>query len=352
MCSRRLLTNAAMVFAALAVLLGVGFGCGGSDSVRTVTTARAPANTGADAGAGAVELQKAYERVVQRVSPSVVQIQTEDGLGSGVVYDAKGHIVTNDHVLGDARTFTVTLADGAEHKATLVGAFSPDDLAVVRLTSGKPPAATFAADAAKLRVGQVALALGNPLGLRSSVTQGIVSSVGRTVSEGNGAVIAAAVQTSAAINPGNSGGALVDLDGRVIGIPTLAATVPELGGGQAAGIGFAIPSSTVRRIADQLIASGKVTDSGRAFLGVQVASLVSGDGVVVAEVTDDGAAEEAGIEQGDVILSVAGTEVAEGDDLSVRLAELRPGQTVPVTVQRPDGTKKTVQVELGETPSS
>jgi putative serine protease PepD len=335
---------------ALAVLGGLASvtGCGGSDTVKTVT-ASAPA---AAAAASAADLQTAYERVVQRVSPSVVQIESDDGLGSGVVYDADGHIVTNDHVLGDGRTFTVTLAGGAEHKATLVGSFSPDDLAVIRLTSGKPPAATFAADSAKLRVGQLALALGNPLGLRSSVTQGIVSSVGRTVSEGNGAVIAAAVQTSAAINPGNSGGALVDIDGNVIGIPTLAATVSELGGSQAAGIGFAIPASTVRRIAGQLISSGKVTDSGRAFLGVSVATLVSGDGVVVSAVTAGSAADKAGIERGDVIVSVAGTEITSGDDLSVRLAELDPGQTVPVTIQRPDGTKKTVQVKLGETPSS
>jgi putative serine protease PepD len=333
---------------ALALLGGLATlsGCGGSDTVKTVT-ASAPA-----AAASAADLQTAYERVVQRVSPSVVQIESDDGLGSGVIYDADGHIVTNDHVLGDGRSFTVTLASGAEHKATLVGAFSPDDLAVIRLTSGKPPAATFAADSAKLRVGQLALALGNPLGLRSSVTQGIVSSVGRTVSEGNGAVIAAAVQTSAAINPGNSGGALVDIDGNVIGIPTLAATVSELGGSQAAGIGFAIPSSTVRRIAGQLISSGKVTDSGRAFLGVSVATLVSGDGVVVSAVTAGSAADKAGIERGDVIVSVAGTDITSGDDLSVRLAELEPGQTVPVTIQRPDGTRKTVQVKLGETPSS
>jgi putative serine protease PepD len=336
------------VLAVLAGLAAVG-GCGRSEEVKTVT-ASTPAAPAAATARGAAGLQTAYERVVQRVSPSVVQIESDDGLGSGVVYDDDGHIVTNDHVLGEGRSFTVTLAGGAEHKATLVGAFSPDDLAVIRLDSGNPPAATFAADSAKLRVGQIALALGNPLGLRSSVTQGIVSSVGRTVSEGNGAVIAAAVQTSAAINPGNSGGALVDIDGNVIGIPTLAATVSELGGSQAAGIGFAIPSSTVRRIAGQLIDTGKVTDSGRAFLGVEVASLVSGKGVVVSAVTDDSAAEKAGIERGDVIVSVAGTEITSGDDLSVRLAELEPGQTVPVKLVRTDGSEKTVQVKLGETP--
>src|SRR6058998_762312 len=127
----------------------------------------------------------------------------------------------------------------------------------------RPKPAAFA-DSSKVRVGEFALAIGNPLGLRSSVTEGIVSSLGRTVSEGNGVALSSAIQTSAAINPGNSGGALVDLHARVIGIPTLAALDPELGGSQAPGIGFPIPSNTVKKIADQLIANGRVVRSGRA----------------------------------------------------------------------------------------
>jgi S1-C subfamily serine protease len=127
-------------------------------------------------------------------------------------------------------------------------------LAVVRLTGTTPPPAAFA-DSSKLQVGDLALAIGNPLGLASSVSQGIVSSTGRSVSEGNGVTLKSAIQTSAAINPGNSGGALVNLSDQVIGIPTLAATDPQLGGGAAPGIGFAIPSNTVRQVANQLIAA-------------------------------------------------------------------------------------------------
>jgi putative serine protease PepD len=142
----------------------------------------------------------------------------------------------------------------------------PGDLAVVRLADARPEPATFA-DSSKIAVGQFALAIGNPLGLQSSVTQGIVSSVGRTVSEGNGVTLPSVIQTSAEINPGNSGGALVDIQGRVIGIPTLAATDPEFNGAPAPGIGFAIPSSTVKSVAGKLVSSGRMPRSGRAFLG-------------------------------------------------------------------------------------
>src|SRR6202011_5414375 len=131
------------------------------------------------------------------------------------------------------------------------------------------PAAAKFADSSRVAVGAIALAIGNPLGLSSSVTQGVVTFNGRTVGEGNGVVLPDTVQTSAAINPGNSGGALVDIKGAVIGIPTLAATDPQLGGGAAAGIGFAIPSNTVKLIAGQLVSSGRVVNSGRAALGIR-----------------------------------------------------------------------------------
>jgi S1-C subfamily serine protease len=186
-----------------------------------------------------------------------VQIESGSGLGSGIVYDDRGDVVTNHHVVGSSKEFTVTLASGRQRKASLVGSFPPEDLAVIRLSGDAPAPASFG-DSAKLAVGQIAFAIGNPLGLRSSVTQGIVSSLGRTVPEGNGAVISSAIQTSAPINPGNSGGALVDLDAQVIGIPTLAALDPELGGSAAPGIGFAIPSNTIKRIAGQLIKTGRV----------------------------------------------------------------------------------------------
>jgi putative serine protease PepD len=197
-------------------------------------------------------LQQRFVRVVQTVSPQVVQIQGSRGLGSGVVFDARGDVVTNAHVVQGERQLVVTLSGGAHHPAAVVGADPAHDLAVVRLSGATPAPATFA-DSPSPQVGDLVLAIGNPLGLRSSVTQGIVSSLNRSVSEGNGVTLSPVIQTSAAINPGNSGGALVDLTGKVIGIPTLAALDPQLGGGQAPGIGFAIPSSTVRQVASRLI---------------------------------------------------------------------------------------------------
>lgn len=179
------------------------------------------------------DLQSTYQKVIKDVLPSVVQIQTGGDLGSGVVYDDQGHIVTNAHVVGDAKTFEVTTANSENVlTATLVYSYPEQDLAVVKLDKvpdGLRPAAF--GNSAKVAVGQIVLAMGSPLGLSSSVTQGIVSATGRTVSEGGsdggtGATIPNMVQTSAAINPGNSGGALVNLDGQVIGIPTLAATDP------------------------------------------------------------------------------------------------------------------------------
>ena len=201
-------------------------------------------------------VQKQFTDVVARVSPTVVQIQTTQGLGSGIVYDTDGDVVTNAHVTSGAKSFVVTLANGERHAADLVGADPANDLAVIHVSGATPDPASFG-DSSKVRVGDITFAIGNPLGLMSSVTQGIVSSVSRNVSEGNGVTLSQAIQTSAEINPGNSGGALVDLSGRVIGIPTLAAVDPEFGGAQAQGIGFAIPSSTVQRVANQLIGEGQ-----------------------------------------------------------------------------------------------
>jgi putative serine protease PepD len=290
------------------------------------------------------DFQEQLVRVVAAVSPAVVQVQTASGLGSGVVYDGKGDIVTNAHVVGSFKTFKITFANGT-YEGTLVGTFPANDLAVVHVKGTTPRPATFA-DSARLDVGDFALAIGNPLGLRSSVTEGIVSSLGRTVSEGNGVAISSAIQTSAAINPGNSGGALVDLRGEVIGIPTLAALDPQLGGAQAPGIGFAIPSNVARRIADQLIANGRVVRSGRAYLGVRVATIVGG-GVLVASVAPGGPAAKAGIKQGDVIVEIDGKPTPTADVLVSVLANLHPSQQVTVKLLR-HGKEITVRVKLGE----
>jgi S1-C subfamily serine protease len=198
--------------------------------------------------------------------------------------------------------------------------------------------------------------MGNPLGLTGSVTEGIVSAVGRSVSEppsasAPGTTIADAIQTSAAINPGNSGGALVDTSGQVVGIPTLAATDPELGGSAAPGIGFAIPSSTVTDIAGQIVRDGKVTNSHRAALGIAVETVVGNDGrpvgAGVVRVDPGGPADKAGIKPGDVITVVGGASVTDTSSLEAVLAKSKPGDTVPVQVNRA-GTTSTVKVTLGQ----
>jgi putative serine protease PepD len=340
----------------LPVLAAALAGCAGpsapSAAQGTPSLPSAPPAGVAPSGQAAT-LQQTFVDVVKRVRPSVVQIQTQEGLGSGIVFDSRGDIITNAHVVGSATTVMVTTADGKSYPGTSVGSFLQDDLAMVRVRSAgsaQLPAATFA-DSSKLQVGDMVLAVGNPLGLSSSVTNGIVSAVGRTVSEGNGVVLPDAVQTSAPINPGNSGGALVDLSGAVIGIPTLAATDPQLGGGAAPGIGFAIPSSTARDIGTQLATSGRVTSSHRALLGVTLATATDlfGNpiGVIVNSVATGGPADRAGIRPGDIIVSIDGQAVASAESLQEAIAGHQPGDRVSITVHRSDGNH-TLTVSLGQ----
>jgi S1-C subfamily serine protease len=334
-------------------------GCSGSDSPGPSDASAKPSGTTKQAApASGNDLQGDYQKVIKDVLPSVVQIQAASDLGSGIVYDDKGHIVTNAHVVGDGKTFKVTTSNSeTELTATLVYAYPEQDLAVVKLDKvpeGLKPARF--ADSSKVEVGQITLAMGSPLGLSSSVTQGIVSATGRTVSEnredgGTGATIGNMVQTSAAINPGNSGGALVNLDGQVVGIPTLAATDPNMGGGAAPGIGFAIPSSLVTTVAGQVVKKGKVTDSGRAALGITgrtvLGSSYQPDGVAVVDVNDGGAAQKAGIQSGDIITQINGTHVTTMVALAEQLAALKPGDKVSVAYTR-NGAENTVEVTLGE----
>ncbi len=284
--------------------------------------------------------------VIKKVNPDVVLIETDAGLGSGVIYDNKGDMVTNAHVVGTSTTFKVTLSNGKSYSGTLVGKYAPDDIAVVRISAPGLTPATFG-DSSKLEVGDVVLAMGNPLGLQSSVTEGIVSALSRQVSEPTGNTLPDVIQTSAAINPGNSGGALVDLSGQVVGIPTLAATDPQLGG-SAPGIGFAISSNRAKVIADQLIATGTVTNSGRAYLGVSITD--SAQGVLVAQITAGGPAAKAGIVAGDLILAVGGQSTPDSATLLQVVSKLRPGDTTQVQVQTSSGTKSTVTLTLGQLP--
>lgn len=342
---------------------GLAGGLGAGLYLSGATTAEHPASSATRGGAsqaasaparsslsGAAAVQAAFVSALKTASPSVVEITTSSGLGSGVVYDKAGDVVTNAHVVGDSKSFTVLLANGAQVRATLVGEFVPDDLAMVKLASPKGTKPARFADSSKLQPGDLTLAIGSPYGLAGSVTDGIVSSTGRTVSESEGVLLTDLIQTSAAINPGNSGGALVDLSGRVIGISTLAATSQS--GAQAGGIGFAIPSNTVRLIAPQLIKSGKVTSAGRAALGVSVgpATDAAGNpvGVYVSAVLPGGAATKAGIVPGEVITTIGGKAVGDVSEMQAILARYKPGAKVAVGLVTSAGTRSTVTVVLGD----
>jgi S1-C subfamily serine protease len=335
--STRLLALLGLALLAVAVIAGV-----------SLATGRDPSSPTARGTAAGTALQGSFVNVVRSVSPSVVQIKDQTGLGSGIVFNSSGDIVTNNHVVAGSTSFTVTTSTGKQYPARLVGAFPPDDIAVIRTSGAALRPASFA-DSSKLQVGDLAIAIGNPLGLRSSVSTGIVSAFRQAIPEPGNVTLPSVVQTSAAINPGNSGGALVGIDGRVMGIPTLAATDPQLGG-SAPGIGFALPSNLVTDIAGQIAAGGKVVDSHRAQLGVAVGE--TSNGVYVDSVTAGGPAAKAGIHAGDRIVSVDGTPTPTTATLSVTLAALKPGQRVPVTVASQSGARTTVQVTLGTYPGS
>jgi len=346
-------------------------GCSGSSHP---TGSAGPAAAGSSASSSSVSsasgspsgapnlmgLENAYIGLVHQTLPSVVEIRTSSGLGSGVVFDTQGDVVTNAHVVGGSKSFEVVAAGSSQSlPAALVGSYAPDDIAVIRVNGAKGLRPATFADSSKLQVGDIVLAMGSPLGLSGSVTNGIVSALGRTVSEPTGphspgATLAGAIQTSAPINPGNSGGALVDSAGQVVGLPTLAAVDPQIGqGGSAApGIGFAIASNTVKDIATQLVShNGQVLNSHRAALAITAVGLAdqSGQpvGVGIRQVLPGGPAAKSGLRAGDVIVSVDGKQVPDLATLSTVLAELQVGRQVPVVVER-NGTKLTVQVSLGE----
>jgi S1-C subfamily serine protease len=344
---------------AAAVIGGSGVAVGAATAAPAATTAvttSAPAVhlPAADGGARA-----SYADVVRQVLPSVVLVSTGEGLGSGVVLDRSGNIVTNAHVAGNASEFKVQVpGDAAPRSASLVGSYPPDDLAVIRVDdpSGLRPA-TFG-DSAKAQAGDVVLAVGNPLGLSGSVTSGIISATGRVVAEPAsdgraGATLPDAIQTSAPINPGNSGGALVTAAGAVIGIPTLTAAGSQ--GNQVQGIGFAIPSNLARDIAKQLIAEGKVTNSHRAAVGAQVGTVTGQDGTPagtgIVAVTSGGPADRAGLRAGDVIAAAGGTPTPDTQALAGVLAAAHPGEQLTLSVTR-GAQELTVKLTLGELPAS
>ncbi len=278
--------------------------------------------------------------------------QKQYGLGSGVIVTKDGYILTNNHVAENADKIEVVLSDGREFTAKLVGADKASDVAVLKINAHDLPSATLA-DSDKIETGDIVLAIGNPFGIGQTVTMGMVSATGRTsMVEGN--QYQDFIQTDAAINPGNSGGALVDVEGRLVGINT--AILSRSGGNQ--GIGFAIPSDQARRVMVSLVRDGRVV---RGYLGVLIQNLTPSladefklhdeHGALIGEVLPNGPAGKAGIKPGDVVLRFDGKKIKDSNQLRLQVSETAPGTKVPVEIFR-DGEKKSLEVALQELPSN
>ena len=306
--------------------------------------------------------------IAKETLPVVVSIDVTtpngSGTGSGVIVKSNGYIVTNNHVVGDASTISVTLADGQNTEATLVGTDPDTDLAVVKVnTTGLPVAAL--GRSSNLQVGDPVVAIGSPLGLKGTVTSGIISALNRSVDVPaeipgeRSVVLVNAIQTDAAINPGNSGGALVDRAGRVIGINSAIASLGSGLGGQGGsiGVGFAIPVDEARAVAEEIIRTGHATHP---FLGIsgdditpqtaQRFNLTTKQGALVLDVTAGGPADKAGIRARDIIVELAGAPITGMGDLIAAIRTHRIGETVSVTYVR-DGARHTVKATLRQKPA-
>lgn len=332
-----------VVAAALALGVGVGIGEG------VVSTGR-PVLAWAQGGAPLTTEQTVIQ-VARQASPSVVGVQGPPGSGSGVVIRRDGVLLTNYHVVGDARVVEVSLANGQRVQGTVLGRDPTVDIAVVqvRVPGQNLPAAPLG-DSDRLQVGQEAIAIGNPLGLERTVTTGVVSATNRSP---RGFEVGGLIQTDATIFPGNSGGPLFDSQGRVIGINTLTAVDPT-SAGVASGLGFAIPINLANDVAQQVLTTGRVR---RSFFGINyneidpyVAAqlgLPVQQGLIVMGVQPRSPAAVAGIRPGDLITRIGSTPITSAGDFQRELRSRAPGSTVTATVLRPGGTLQ-VTVRLGE----
>jgi S1-C subfamily serine protease len=365
--------------ATIALLVALGIGTGIGAAIATLRNASThPATIGAQSApvtavaSNVNTLQQTVENVAKVVAPSVVEITSvagnQEAIGSGDILTANGYIVTNDHVVDGFTSYTVTLSNGTRLQAQLVGQDPQDDLAVIKVSANNLQPIAFA-DSSRVTVGEFAIAVGNPLGLRESATFGIVSATNRTESEspdGPAAQLTGLIQTSAPIAPGNSGGALVNLQGQLIGMPTLGASTNQRNGSSSStSIGFAIASNEVKTVAQQLIQSGHVTSTGHAFLGIRgedvtpalaaADGLATQSGVLIAGFANDAAgqspAQQAGLQSGDVIVAVNGQSIGDSNDLASAIAGQQPGTQITLTIDR--GTSQlTIKATLGERPTS
>ncbi len=359
--------------ASLSAVIGAGAGVGSYAYLSDEATAGASTISVTTAAASqAPTLDGTVSAAAAKIQPSVVTITVQSGqsgdIGSGVVLDTEGHILTNEHVVaaaggqtgngqsqGGQTSITVTFHDGTTAKATVVGTSETNDLAVIKVDSVKDLTPAVFAQSDAVKVGQAVVAAGAPLGLSESITSGIVSNTARPVRSGNNDdAVYLAVQTDAAINPGNSGGPLVDLNGAVLGINSSIASTGSSSGSSTTqsgniGIGFAIPADVAVRVSSELISSGK---SVNAALGVTVggsdSDLSTATGVPLQSVTGNGAAAKAGLEQGDVVTRVDDFATTTADGLIAATRFYAPGTEITVTYTRDGGSSQTAKVTLGQ----
>jgi putative serine protease PepD len=345
--------------ASLSAVLGAGAGVGSYAYLTSASgAATSPISVSTLPAAQSPKLDGTVGAAAAKIDPSLVTINVQNGsgsgLGSGVVIDNEGHILTNAHVVdgaSDGGTITVTFGDGRTIPATVVGTSETNDLAVIKVDGGENLTPAVFAKSDSLQVGQTVVAAGAPLGLSESVTSGIVSNTARPVRSGsNNDAVYLAVQTDAAINPGNSGGPLVDLNGAVVGINSSIASTGSSSNAQSGniGIGFAIPSDVALRVATDLIDHGS---SKNAALGVTVGGTdseqPSGVGVPLQSVVSGGAADKAGLQAGDVVTKVNDFHTTTADGLIAATRFYAPDTVVKVTYTRDDGSPQTVDVTLG-----
>ena len=367
---RRVLLIAAPFAAGAVVAGGVFAGLGITDSSNGsqpgATTAAAVATTSISQTSAKLDAATIY----RQDSPGVVDItvtttsssgsgispfapgggsQDAQAEGTGYVYDKSGNIITADHVVDGAKAIKVRFSDGSTAKATLVGTDSSTDTAVIKVSVPSSKLTPLElADSTTVAPGEGVVAIGSPFGYAESITAGIVSAVDRDIKAPNGYSISNTIQTDAAINHGNSGGPLIDTTGRVIGTNVQIAVDDQNGGSANAGVGFAVPSSTVKTVADDLIA-GKVVE--HAYLGVSVGDSVSGSGAQIGTVRAGGPAAAAGLKTGDVITAIDGATILNANKLTAAISSHQPGDTIHLTVSR-GGSQLTIAVKLGTRPAT
>jgi putative serine protease PepD len=345
--------TAAAVLATALLAGGIGGAVGATVSSRSETTPTTAASAPTIISGASATTD--IEAVSAKVLPSVVQIafsgQAGSGTGSGVVLTQDGVILTNNHVVAEAAdggTLTVTFQDGRTASATILGRDPGSDIAVIRVEGVTGLVPVQLGSSADLKVGQQVVAIGSPLGLSGTVTTGIVSALNRPVVSGDGSgsnqSVLNAIQTDAAVNPGNSGGALVDTQGRLVGINSAIATLGASEGSQSGsiGLGFAIPIDQAKRIADELVATGTAS---RAVLGVSSQD-AQGTGAQLTVVAEGSGAAAAGLRVGDVVTAIGSARIANSEALLATVRAQAPSSKVDVTYVR-DGKTQTVSVTLG-----